>query len=870
MKSNFEGDKMKRIFISIFVLMFGTCAMSAEDLQKFNLENGQTVIIKEVKSNPIVTVDTWIKTGSINENDSNNGVSHFLEHLFFKGSKNHAPGEFDKILETKGAITNAATSKDFTHYYITIPSKYFDEALNLHADMLLNPLIPRKELEKERKVVLEEIAKDENSPNNIVYENLIQMLYTNHPYKRKVIGKRNIIGTIHRDEILAYYDKWYSPSNMITVIVGDVDTNETLEKVKRNFERTPQKSPKSVYPKEALLTEQKRHTEYLKTQTGYMLIGFRGVNINESDSYALDVLATILGEGRSSVFYQGIKDRLQLANSISASNSGFRDDGIFYISATFNPEKSQRLENEIFNEISNIQKNGVTEEQVRLAQNIIERDTYYARESNANIAEEIGYIMVTSGDLGVYENFVTNIKKVTPQDVKRVANKYLGKNRAAVSIVLPEKSKEVEISNKTQVISKPVLESTDGISNKYKLENGTTLLLTPNTTNEIVAISIFAKGGNFLEPKHGVASLTASTMMKGTKKYTAQELAEILEDNGIKIEPEVRSDAFSISVLTTTQQYEKTLALLSEIINNATFTEYELEKVKNDKLNAIKKSRDIPLNVAIEEYKHLIFEGTPYSNSTHELEKNIPQISREDILNYYQKIFAPQNIVVSINGNIDTDKTAQAFASMFKSTSNETFDYEKHNTEITPVREARTSIKQMPDTNTDWIFLAWQTAGLNNLKDYATLQVIDSLLGTGMSSRLFKNIRDQEGLAYQLGSGYSANILKGAFLVYIGTNPNTYDKALNCLWKEINKLKTEFVGTKELKDAKDKLTGQFVIALETNLDKAVTAGWFETAPEGYKFMKEYDELINSVNESDIMRVANRYFNNRYVLSAVKK
>lgn len=359
-----------------------------------------------------------------------------------------------------------------------------------------------------------------------------------------------------------------------------------------------------------------------------MLIGFRGVNINNDDSYALDVLATILGDGRSSIFYKTIKDKLQLATSISASNSGFKDDGIFYISAAFNPEKEERLENEIFSQISLIQKNGVTPEQVNLAKNIIERDTYYSRESISNIAQEIGYIMVTSGNIGVYEDYVANIKKVTPDDVRRVANKYLGTNRAAISIVLPESSKNVQISAVTETHNQPLLISSLGGAQKYKLDNSSTLVLTPNSSNEIVAISIFAKGGNFLEDKKGIANLVASTMTKGTNKYTAQELAEILEDNGIKIEPSVRSDAFTVTVLTTTQQYEKTLELLNEVLNNATFSEYELDKVKNDKLNAIKKSRDIPLNVALEGYKHLIFAGTPYSNSTIDLEK-IFQISQE-------------------------------------------------------------------------------------------------------------------------------------------------------------------------------------------------------------------------------------------------
>ena len=248
---------MKKLLVLLAVFICAGCAFAA-DFNVYKLDNGQTVVIQEVKSNPIVTIDTWIKTGSINENDENNGVSHFLEHLFFKGSTNHAPGEFDKILETKGAITNAATSKDFTHYYVTIPSKDFDLALEMHSDMLLHPLVPRKELEKERKVVIEEIMKDANSPNTLVYDNLVNMLYSDHPYKRKVIGKADIISSIHRDEIMGYYNKYYNPSNMVTVIVGDVDANSAIEKVKSDFNSEYKKPIKNVYPKEKILTAQQK------------------------------------------------------------------------------------------------------------------------------------------------------------------------------------------------------------------------------------------------------------------------------------------------------------------------------------------------------------------------------------------------------------------------------------------------------------------------------------------------------------------------------------------------------------------------------------------------------------------------------------
>ena len=862
---------MKKFIIVAAILVCGNVVWASQ-AQMYKLDNGQTVVVQEVKNNPIVTIDTWIKTGSIDEEDSNNGVAHFLEHLFFKGTKTHEPGEFDKILETKGAITNAATSKDFTHYYITIPSKDFDLAMDLHGDMILHPLIPRKEMEKERKVVLEEISKDLNSPTKIMQDNLNSMLYTTHPYKRKVIGRSDVIETITRDQVLSFYNKNYSPSNMVTVIIGDVDANHAIEKTKEAFNAEYKKQPKTIYTKEAPLTKQQKKVEYLDTESGYMVIGFRGTPIDDKDSYALDVLATILGDGRSSVLNQVLKEKKRIAFSVDAGNSTFRDDGIFYISANYEPTKCKIVQDTIFNEIEKIQKNGVTDDQLKLAKNIIERSTYYSRESITNIATEIGYTMALTNDIKFYDTYLDNIKNVSKEDVKKVAEKYLGINRSAVSIVLPKSAKEVPVASLTQQAPATAeLVSENAQTQKYKLSDGATMLYTPNNVNDIIAISIYAKGGQLAEQKAGTANLTATAMMRGTKNYTSLELSQVLEDNGIKIQPSASADAFAINVLTTKDEYDKTLELLNEVVNNATFEDYEIDKVKTEKLNTIKRNKDVPLQRAIEEYRDLIYQNSPYSISSKILEKNIPNITKEDIINYYNSIFAPKNLVISINGNIDKDKTIQDLNNIFKPKENaKNFDFGQYNSKIPTVTTPRQTIQKVPTTETAWILLGWQTNGVLNEKDYATLQVIDSLLGSGMSSRLFKDLREQEGLAYQLGSGYSPNVLRGSFLLYIGTNPQTLDKAKSGLFAEITRLKTEYVGDKELQDAKEKLLGNYVIGLETNLDKASNIGWYEASTRGYEFKDKYEKLINSVTDSDIIEIANKYFTDDYILSIVTK
>ncbi len=857
---------MRKIVLFLCVFVIGSLGFAA-DFSVFNLKNGQTVAIEEVHSNPIVTIDTWVRTGSINETEQNSGISHFLEHLFFKGTQKHPYGEFDKILESKGAVNNAATSKDFTHYYITIPSEHFELALEMHADMLQNPAIPQQEMDKERLVVLEEIAKDLNNPQNIVYNNLMEMMYINHPYKKRVIGSAEVVKNVSRDEILEYFRKFYAPSNMVTIIVGDVDTKKALESVKNNFSSDYRKTVLPKYAKEKPLPSLLRKEVKSETTSGYMLIGYRGVSVTDKDMYALDVLSTILGDGKTSILYKSIKDRKQLAFSIGASHSTAKDDGIFYITASFVPDKYKELEKAIFDEISDLRQKGVTSEQVKLAQNIIERDTFYARESVSNIAQEIGYTFVTAGDVNFYKDYLLKIRRVTVSDVNRVLRKYLGDNNAAISVLLPNNYEEKENVVKCPQEITSTLVSENSETKKYKLSNGATVLITPNTANDIIAVTVLAKGGEFVEKTTGTAMLTADLMLKGTKKYTADEFAAVLEDNGIKITPSSSADWFLVRVLTTKNQLDKTLELLDEVLNNAIFDENELKKLKAEKINAIKKNRDIALKRAVEEYNTLIYQGSVYSNSTKILEKAYPKVSRKDIVDYYNKILEPQNLVISVNGNVDTEKFLKSFEAILKRPQGTKSEYSVN---IPVIKTPRISKQIDKQTQTDWVLLGWQTAGYDNPREAIILTVIDSLLGEGMSSRLFINLREKEGLAYQLGSSYISNFHRGNFVTFIGTNPKTLDRSIQKLFIEINRLKNEPVSEGELQAAKDKLLGQYILSLETNLAKSLQVGIFEASGRGYDFKQKYIETIKAVTPEDIKAIANKYFNDNYVLSVVKK
>ncbi len=873
---------MKRIkFLLVLALFFfvgGAFAEGEYTTQK--LPNGQTLIIKQVSQNPIVTIDTWIKTGSVNETDTNSGVAHFLEHLFFKGTSKYAPGEFDTILESKGAVTNAATSKDFTHYYITLPSKDFDLALSLHADMLLNPLVPRKELEKERLVVLEEISRGLDNPQVVLSNSLFKLLYgtEKHPYFRHVIGSPKVIESITRYEILEFYKTFYTPDNMFTVIVGDVNPAEVIKKVEAEFGADKKAEKRAIvpqYPKIMPIAKPLYISTVKDVQSTYMVMAFKTRKFSEhKDLYTLDVLSAILGEGKSSRLNQILKEDKQLVNSISSDSSALMQDGVFAISANFEPKNFEKVKNEIYDVIDKIKNGEITDEDIKKAKNMIETSTYYERESITNISNEIGYCALFSGNTSFYDRYLDNIKKVKRKDVIKAAKKYLNTNHVAIATVVPKDADEKPISNITggaaSVDDVKVLEKNQKTT-KYLLENGAILIIEKNKNNSIIAIDVANKNGNHIEKISGTLNLAASLAKEGTKNYSSKDFSKILDEKGISLSLGAGNDSFSITIQTTKNELESALSLLDEVINRPTFPDSELEKVKKLKLANIKNLEDNLFAYSLDAYKALAFKGSVYGNNTEVLKRNIPIISREEIETYYKKSLEPQNLVVTVVGDVDETKMIKEFTNMLSvPTAAHKVEIKDYNNK--PVFVPQKDIEKIiikKDAQTAWLLLGYKTTNAYNEKEVATLKVISAIMGEGMSSRLFKNLRDAEGLAYQIGTTNIQGALDGTFLAYIGTNENNLANAEKGILKQFSALQNEFVPQAELARAKDKVLGGLIVSLETNMDNAQLQSYNGILGRDINYLEKYKKSIEDVSQNDILNVANKYFSKPYIMTVLR-
>lgn len=429
-----------------------------KEVEIYERENGHKIVLAH-KEGEMVNVSSWVKTGSINEDDDNNGISHFLEHLMFKGTHAHKVGEFDKMLESKGAIVNAATWKDYTFYYVTLPkgidNKNFDLAIDLHADMMMDPIFPAEELgapfdindptvtdKRERHVVIEEIRMRKDQPWTKVYNICNKNLYTTHPYIRDVIGTPEIISRLTREDIDNYYRKFYTPKNVTTIVVGDFNHEEVLNTLCEKFS-----FPNRVQGENRVnaIDSPVSETKYIETkanvQTSYMMFGWLGPIASDlKDSICLDLISIIFGDGTSSRLQQNLVEKLpdKIFNMIGSEHYQFKDGNNFFIQANFKPEAKDRALELVKQEVANLLEVKITEEELSKAKKRIKSRFAYSAETVSEIGETIGYYMTVCDDLKLIEEYLSDLDSITVEDLEENIKKYLSLNNAVISVLMPE------------------------------------------------------------------------------------------------------------------------------------------------------------------------------------------------------------------------------------------------------------------------------------------------------------------------------------------------------------------------------------------------------------------------------------------------
>lgn len=428
-----------------------------EKVEVYERENGHKIVLAH-KEGELVNVSSWVKTGSINEDDTNNGISHFLEHLMFKGTKRFMVGEFDRILEAKGGIVNAATWKDYTFYYVTLPKGENDEnlylAIDLHADMMTGAILPEVEIgapfdlndttvtdKRERHVVIEEIRMRKDQNWTKVYNACNFNMYTQHPYKRDVIGTPEIISQVTREQIMDYYKTHYTPENITTIVVGDFDKEKVLDAVIKGFDFSgTKKAPQRENKIDSPVSETKVVENITVANTGYVMFGFLGPKARElKENITLDLISIILGEGTSSRLYRNLieKQAEPVVNYVDSTHYQFKDGNNFFIQANFRPEKKDTVIEMIKAELAKLLSEKITADELMKAKKKTKSRFAENAETVSEIGETIGYYMTVCGDLKLVEEYLRDLENITVEDLEDSVRKYLNINNAVISLLMP-------------------------------------------------------------------------------------------------------------------------------------------------------------------------------------------------------------------------------------------------------------------------------------------------------------------------------------------------------------------------------------------------------------------------------------------------
>lgn len=415
------------VFFLIMLITMTTMALSAfsplKGFKKTILKNGLTVFVKRDVRLPVVSIQMWVRAGALDENDKNNGVSHFLEHMLFKGTTHYSVSEISRTVESRGGIINAATSKEFTYYYIDISTPGFEDSLKIIAEISQDAVFPPEEFERERLVVIEEIKRSEDSPDHVLYDGFSGKMFTATKYRYRVLGTTQTLNAITRDDMVSYYKKNYIPQNMVLVIAGDVKESAALKLVKKLFGGMPKGQQ---IPRENLLEPSKPNTDKdvaKDVQQTYFLTGFLGPELASRHQYAADVLGTVLGGGRSSRLYRTLREQKQLVYSVGAGLESQLGSGIFYVNTISEPDKLPEIKKEISAEFDRLVSEKITDAELEKAKELFRSSWYFNFETVHQQADTVGYWEL-AGEFDFIQNYMKNIDRVTDADIKKFLETY--------------------------------------------------------------------------------------------------------------------------------------------------------------------------------------------------------------------------------------------------------------------------------------------------------------------------------------------------------------------------------------------------------------------------------------------------------------
>ncbi|MDB6015890.1 MAG: Peptidase inactive domain protein [Pedosphaera sp.] len=830
-------------------------------VQVTTLENGLTIIVREDHSAPVVSAQAWSMTGSINEGRwLGAGMSHVLEHMLFKGTTTRGASRIDQEVQEAGGYMNAYTSFDRTVYYIDVPNTGGKIAIDILCDIMQHATLPAEEMAKEKQVILREMDMNQDDPGRRAGRRLFETAYTRSPYRFTIIGYPDIYNELQAEDIVTYYRERYAPNNVFYVVVGDVKADEVVTQIREAYAKAKAKAiPPAVLPEEPKQTAPREIVEEGPIEMGHFYISWHIPELRHPDVPILDVLAVVLGSGRSSRLYQEVREKLGVVHSADAWTYSPGNPGLLGMSALVDADKFIPAREALLTEVEKLKSEPVAPEEVTKAIKQFISATLSTRKTMGGQAQDLGSNWLAASDLNFSERYLNAVKRVTPADLQRAARQYLTADNRTIYALLPKGAapKQIVADEKTS----------DHAIQKFELPNGLKLLVKEDHRLPFVQIRSVFEGGVLAETaaNSGLTHLTGKMLMKGTKTRSAEDIAREIESVGGSLDAYGGNNSFGVNAEVLSDDFATGLGLVADVLLNPTFPAPALERERQIQLAGIRAQRDHLLKSAGIAMRRALFGEVGYGLDVLGNEESVSSLKTEQLRAFHQRLTVPNNCVLAIYGDVETNAVKAAVEKVFgqwKAGAKRMTDFPQSGQlgEIKRVTQTR-------DKKQAVLLVGFQGTTVHSEDRYALELVQEACSDLG--SRLFLRVRENLGLAYYVGAQNFLGLAPGYFAFYVGTAPEKMELVETELLREAELLRTEGLTAEELKRAKAKVIGQKKISRQDLGGLAMTTALDELFGLGYAYSETDDAKYEAVTLEQIKAVAQKYLKaDAMVISAV--
>lgn len=817
-----------------------------------SLENGMQCLLKEVPGAPIVSLQVWVRCGSIHEDPHlGAGLSHLLEHMLFNGTEKRAARQVSEEIHAAGAYINAFTSFDRTVYWIETPPSGLSECVDILGDMVLHATLPEEEFRKELDVIRREMTMGDDSPSSLVSKLLFQTAFLHHPCRHPIIGHRQVFDRIEYSELLAYYRRQYIPNNIFLVAAGPFETKALLEEIEKHFGSAPQ----APLPPHLLAQEPPQEGHRVlhqagSTQHSQLRLAWHGPSATHPDTARLDLISSILGSGRSSRLFHRLREEMGLVHSIGAYVHAMNDSGLFVVGAETDPEKRLPTEAAIEEELAKFIQHGPSAEEVDKAVKTALSESLKSLTTTRGQTSDMGSSWLLTGTVEFTGHYIRQLQTVTPDDLRATAARYLSPARKTTVSVNPREAEQAELLARKAPASKLDTE-------RITLPNGLTLLVRPDPSLPLVTAHCAFRAGLLAEPsgKAGLTRLASELLTKDSRARSAAGVASAIESVGGAIGSFSGFNSMGVTADVMTPDWKLAVELIADSLLEPQFLETTLERERELLLADIRSEKDRPLTEALKMLRESLFPSHAYRFPLNGTAESVRTLRPDDCRALRDACLTGANGVIALYGDIEVaavrDEIERRLGGLPKGTRS------FRNAPAAPIIGQPSRIVAASGKEQAVVVIGFPGCPL-----FSDDALIFELIADGcsdMSSRLFVRVREELGAAYSVGASRMHGFSGGTFFLYASTSPEQVDAVEEALNQEIERLATEGFQEDELAPIKRSWHGSHLNRLQTVSAQARIHTLDELYDFGWNHSSVLPQRVDGVTRQDIVRVAQSYF-----------